>query len=304
MEEIKMDSAGDLLRAALQGELGNGSEMPSAEELERMKPSAEDFERMKVEAWNALPGETNAADGHYHCPLCNDKQIYAYLDENPYTGLKVEMHRQCECKKKRRVLRGLIASGLGAAVENCTFDKYQTRDGWQAAIKERAMQFVQSGVQFFYIGGQTGAGKTHLCTAIAMSLFEQGKNMRYMVWPKELPVMQGLVNEPEQYSAMMNELENVDVLYIDDLFQNGYENGRLRPPSGAETKRAFEIINQRVLDPGKITIISSEFTLQDLARIHESIAGRINEKANNGEYIINLSRDPGKNWRMKSMMDL
>lgn len=303
MEEIKMDSAGDLLRAALQGELGNGSEMPSDEELEQMKPSAEDFERMKVEAWNALPGETCAADGHYHCSLCNDKGIYAYLADDPLYGRKVEMHRQCDCKKKRHILRKLVASGLGDAVTSCTFDKYQTRDNWQEAIKGKAMQFAQSGVQVFFIGGQTGAGKTHLCTAIAMQLFEQGKNLRYMIWPKELPVMQGLVNEPEQYAAMMNELESVDVLYIDDLFQNGYENGRLRPPSGAETKRAFEIINQRALDKQKITIISSEFTLHDLARIHESIAGRINEKANNGEYVINLSRDPGKNWRMKNSMD-
>jgi len=295
VEEIKMDSAGDLLKTILPEGLGNGSDVPV--------PTKEEFEKMKVDAWNALPGEKTAADGFYHCPLCNDKQIYAYLDENPYTGLKVEMHMQCTCKKKRRVLRGLIASGLGAAVENCTFDKYQTRESWQEAIKARAMQFVDSGAQCFYMGGQTGAGKTHLCTAIAMSLFEQDKNLRYMIWPKELPVMQGLVNEPEQYAAMMNELENVDVLYIDDLFQNGYENGRLRSPSGAETKRAFEIINQRVLDPEKITIISSEFTLHDLTQIHPSIAGRINEKANNGEYCISLSRDPGKNWRMKNTLN-
>lgn len=291
-----MDSAGDLLKAILPEGLGNGSDVPV--------PTQEEFEQMKVDAWNALPGERVAADGFYHCPLCNDKGIYAYLEVSPYTGRKVEMHMQCTCKKKRHVLRGLIASGLGAAVENCTFDKYQTRESWQEAIKARAMQFVNSGAQCFYIGGQTGAGKTHLCTAIAMQLFEQGKNLRYMIWPKELPVMQGLVNEPEQYAAMMNELENVDVLYIDDLFQNGYENGRLRSPSGAETKRAFEIINQRALDPAKITIISSEFTLHDLARIHESIAGRINEKANNGDYIINVSKDPSKNWRMKNSLDL
>jgi len=288
-----MDSAGDLLKTLLPAGLVNGSDVPSADE----------FEQMKVDAWNALPGEKMAADGFYHCPLCNDKQIYAYLAENPYTGRMMEMHRQCDCKKKRRVLRGLVASGLGAAVEDCTFDKYQTRDGWQASIKARAMAFADSGVACFYIGGQTGAGKTHLCTAIAMQLFEQGKNLRYMIWPKELPIMQGLVNEPEQYAAMMNELENVDVLYIDDLFQNGYENGRLRSPSGAETKRAFEIINQRALDPAKITIISSEFTLHDLARIHESIAGRINEKAKNGDFVINLSRDPGKNWRMRNSLD-
>lgn len=288
-----MDSAGDLLKTLLPEGLGSGSNIDEKRVVQSM-----------VDSYNSIPGNKSAKDGFYHCEICNDKGVYAYMKYDETYQRWRDAYDQCGCSKKRNVLRGLIASGLGAAVENCTFDKYQTRDGWQVAIKERAMQFVQSGVQFFYIGGQTGAGKTHLCTAIAMSLFEQGKNMRYMVWPKELPVMQGLVNEPEQYSAMMDELENVDVLYIDDLFQNGYENGRLRPPSGAETKRAFEIINQRVLDPAKITIISSEFTLHDLARIHESIAGRINEKANNGEYVINLSRDPGKNWRMKSMMDL
>lgn len=284
-----MDSAGELLRTLLPEGLGNGIDAPSDE----------DFEQMKVKAWNALPGATVAADGHYHCSLCNNKGIYAYLDADPCTGRMREMHRECDCKKKRHVLRGLIASGLGSAVKNCTFDKYQTRDAWQASIKANAEQFPQSGAQCFFIGGQTGAGKTHLCTAIAMQLFEQGKDLRYMIWPKELPVINGLINEADKYSALMAELETVDVLYIDDLFQNGCEGGRLRAPSGPETKRAFEILNQRFLDPAKVTIISSEFTLQDVELIHPSVAGRINEKANDGEYIINISRDPAKNWRMK-----
>lgn len=293
MEEVTMESVGDLLKGQFQEGTHFGSDMTD-----------EQFEQMKVDDFNSLPGNRSESDGFYHCEMCNDKGIYAFLAFDSVTGRKRETHAQCPCGKKRQALRRIIASGLGDAIKDCTFDNYQVLHGWQKSVKDKALQFCEKGGQVFFMGGQSGAGKTHLCTAVAMSQFNKGRNIKYMIWPKELPVMQGLVNEPEQYSALMTELETVDVLYIDDLFKNGSEGGRLRPPSGAETKRAFEIINQRCINKKITTIISSEFTIPDLANIDEALAGRIVEKANDGEFCINLRRDPQKNWRMRSMLDL
>lgn len=286
-----MVSAGDSLKELFPAGIPCGTDLTD-----------EQYQQKKVDDFNALPGEGNASDGFYHCEICNDKGIYAYLATSPATGKKYDAYAQCSCGKKRHALRQLISSGLGDAIKDCRFDNYQTLHDWQAAIKSKAMQFAEQGGQVFFFGGQSGAGKTHLCTAITMHQFKQGRNIKYMTWPKEIPVMQGLVNEPQQYSALMTELETVDVLYIDDLFNNGMEGGRLRPPSGAETKRAFEIINQRCINKKLVTIISSEFTIPDLANIAENLAGRIVEKANDGEYCINLRKDPKKNWRMRSMM--
>lgn len=291
MEE-RMASAGDLLKVTFPEGMPFGTDL-----------TEEEYQQKKVNDYNAMPGEKRECDGFYHCEICNDKMMYAYLEENPATGRKYDAYAQCGCVEKRKALRRLISSGLGDAIKDCRFDNYQTPNDWQTAIKGKAMQFAEQGGQVFFFGGQSGAGKTHLCTAISMALFDKGCTIKYLIWPKEVPVMQGLVNEPQQYTAMMRDLETVDVLYIDDLFNNGMEGGRLRPPSGAETKRAFEIINQRCINKKLTTIISSEFTIPDLANIAENLAGRIVENANDGEFCINLRKDPKKNWRMRSMMN-
>lgn len=287
-----MASAGDLLKGRFAEGMPHGIDLTEDEYLQR-----------KVDDYNKMPGDKRECDGFYHCEKCNEKMLYAYITTSPATGIKREAYAQCDCVPKRQAMRRLIASGLGDAIKRCRFDNYQTLDGWQANIKGKAMQFAEQGGRVFFFGGQSGAGKTHLCTAIAMHHFNQGKGIKYMIWPKELPVIQGLVNEPERYTALMRELETVDVLYIDDLFNNGMEGGRLRSPSGPETKRAFEILNQRCINEKLVTIISSEFTIPDLANIAENIAGRIVENAGDGEYCINIRKDPKKNWRMRSMMN-
>jgi hypothetical protein len=100
-------------------------------------------------------------------------------------------------------------------------------------------------------------------------------------------------------------LKNADVLYIDDLFKNGKDDfGTVKQPTPADINAAFEIINYRYNNPGKITIISSERTLIEMNAIDEAIAGRIAEKSKAGGYCINLAKDGKKNWRMKGITEL
>ena len=126
-----------------------------------------------------------------------------------------------------------------------------------------------------------------------------------MVWFDEATRIKGLVTDAEAYNAMMSELKETDVLYIDDLFKpiKG-KDGQIVPPTYADVRLAIEIINYRYNNPGLVTIISGERTIDELIEIDEALAGRISELSKAGGYCINLKKDSGKNWRLKDVTTL
>lgn len=267
--------------------------------------SQEEYEQMKVDSYNAGIGNLDQADG-YQCDKCKNKGFIAVLRMAEVYGYPVETLVPCRCQKARNALSRLARSGLKDAVRKYTFEGYEAPEAWQEKIRDVAQRFCETqGDEWFFIGGQSGAGKTHICTAIAVHFIRQGKEMKYMLWRDEITRLKGLVTDPEQYGEAMAELKNADVLYIDDLFKNGKDDsGNVKQPTPADINAAFEIINYRYNNPGKITIISSERTLIEMNGIDEAIAGRIAEKSKAGGYCINLARDPRKNWRMKDMINL
>ena len=92
----------------------------------------------------------------------------------------------------------------------------------------------------------------------------------------------------DYYSEEIIKYKTCDVLYIDDLFKG-------REVSDADIKIAFDILNSRYIDNKKITIISSELTLQELYEIDEACASRITERARG--YIFNIGKERSKNFR-------
>lgn len=257
------------------------------------------------DSYNAMPGHLNDEDG-YDCPICKNKGMVSYVGEPDAFGYPTEYYKPCKCCKVRNALRRLARSGLKDLTKKYTLERYEAQDAWQQAIKQKAVEFCQdtSGAWFF-IGGQSGAGKTHICTAIAVQLIRQGNEVRYMVWQNEAPQIKAMVNEPAQYTSMLKELKEADVLYIDDLFKNGRGyDGQYQPPTPADVKLAFEIINYRYNNPRLVTIISCERTLQELNEWDEGVAGRIGERSKEAGYCISLKKDKAKNWRMKGVMEL
>lgn len=266
--------------------------------------SREEYEQFKVDSYNETEGNLHLADG-YDCPFCKNRGYIAKLEHNPVYGYGVEVLAKCKCHKARNAIARLFRSGLAAVVKKYTFDNYQTPEEWHNKIKEAAQRFCDGKASCFFIGGQSGAGKTHICTAISVHFIRQGKESMYMVWPEELPKIQAVVNDPVAYDAKMNELKNADVLYIDDLFKHGKdEYGRVKDPTAAEVHRAFEIINARYNNPERITIISSERTLSELHEIDAAIAGRIAEMSKEKGFCFNLRPDDKKNWRMQGLIEL
>lgn len=253
-----------------------------------------------VDSYNATTGDRNLLDG-YDCPICKNRGMIAVLTET--NGIYGDANRFCVCNEIRKQRLRLKKAGLLHMVETCTFDRYETPDAWQAAIKEKALRFTQDDEhRFFFIGGQSGAGKTHICTAITAHYIDQGKRAKYMVWIDESNKLKGLVTEPGEYAAAMDEIKKTEVLYIDDLFKpiRG-ANGQITPPSYADIRLAMEIINYRYNNPGLITIISGERTIDELLYLDEALAGRISQLSKEGGYCINLKKDSGRNWRLKGV---
>lgn len=267
--------------------------------------SREEYEQMKVDSYNAGIGNLDQADG-YNCDKCKNKGYIAELRHVEIYGYSVETLVPCRCQKIRNAIKRLSRSGLQDLVQRYAFDKYEAPEPWQQKIKEAAQRFCEDCKEdWFFIGGQSGAGKTHICTAIAVHFIRKGKEVKYMLWRDEITKIKANVNDPEQYGKMMDELKNAEVLYIDDLFKGGRDmDGNYKPPTPADINAAFEIINYRYNSPDLITIISSERILAELNEIDEAIAGRIAEKSKPHGYCINLKRDAEKNWRMKGMLEL
>lgn len=292
-----MEGIGSLLKMQMPEGLERGCEPYSDDPKEK--------ERQKAGDHNANAGFLHEEDG-YNCDICKNKGYVVTVVKNELFGYYTESLLNCRCCRIRNAIRRLNRSGLKARVKACTFDRYETPDAWQKTIKETAQRFVDSvNGEWFFIGGQSGAGKTHICTAAAIAKLKQGKELRYMEWREEVPKIKASITDAGRYAGLMKELKETDILYIDDLFKNGKgADGVVIQPTAADINLAFEIINYRYNQPELITIISSERTLIELMEIDEAIAGRVAERTKAHGFCINLKPDTQKNWRMRDLVEL
>ena len=231
-----------------------------------------------------------------------EKQELTTCKECADTGFKMinGWANRCPCQLEIQNKKRLEVSGLMNTLDKYTFENYEIKEKHQNAIKESATRYVEevrnNEKPWFFIGGQSGVGKSHICTAICSELMKMQKGLRYVIANKIILELKSCVMDTERYFRIMGNLVSVEVLYIDDLFKS-------RNVSDADIKVLFEIVNDRY-NSNKITIISSEKTVYDLESVVdlEAVAGRIFEKAS--DYIINITKDPSKNYRKNKFLDL
>ena len=236
---------------------------------------------------NAEQGKLNEIDG-YNCDKCKNKGYIWKLDEN-----LLDVRADCECIVVRDSLKRARNSGLGNILTDYSFEKYIAKEVWQEKLKNKAQQFcTDDSAKWFFIGGQVGCGKTHLCTAISNYYINSGYNLMYMVWVEDSKKIKAVANDPS-YQTEINKFKNADVLYIDDFLKvRGGEQ-----PTSADINLAFEIINHRLMNPEQITIISSEKNLDEIAEYDEATMSRIFQLT--GDYKFNIGKDKNKNYRTK-----
>lgn len=242
----------------------------------------------QIKWYNDTVGDLNEYDG-YNCSKCKNRGDFAKVSD---TGNIITV--SCDCRRTRSILAMAKNSGLNTVLKDYTFKNFDVAAEWQKTILDKAQAFCNdAAAQWFYIGGQVGCGKTHLCTAIAAHYIKTGYNVKYMLWADESKLLKATVNDKD-YSTKISPYKLVDVLYIDDFLKvkQGEE------PTSADLSLAFEIINHRLIAGNNITIISSEKMLDEIMAYDEATMSRIYQKA--GDYIINIPKDKAKNYCLKN----
>ena len=236
----------------------------------------------RIERYNSRPGNL---DG-YDCPICHNKGNVMIIRDG------YEYFPECECMERRRGKWRLEKSGLADMVGRCRFDTFETKTKVQETMKDMAQEFAKRGKGWFFVGGQVGCGKTHICTAICNEFMEQGKSVRYMIWTDEVTKLKAIKMNEEEYAREIAGWKRADVLYIDDLFKtrNGVQ------PTDADVNIAFEIVNARYNDKNLITIFSGERMMGDILDIDEALGSRIFQKC--GDFKLSIAKNRNNNYRL------
>ena len=250
----------------------------------------DEYEEKKLNTYNNSHGNMTG----YECAVCKNRGGIGVITDEGYFAV-----RNCVCMATRATLKNIERSGLKDLMERYTFDNWQSPKDWQKMIYDRAKSFMEdtgfdSKGRFFFIGGQPGSGKTHICTAMVAEMLNKGLSARYCVWDRESKHIKAVVNDDEEYSRAINPLLKVKVLYIDDFLK--VKSGA--QPTDADVKLSFEIVNYRY-NAGLMTIISTEFSPDELLDIDEAMGSRIIERA--GQYALYIGKNRDKNWRLRGV---
>ena len=253
-----------------------------------MEPTSDEYDQRQCAILNSLEG--NLAG--YDCPICRNKGIVNYVEDGYIQS------RDCECMAIRRDLYRVKASGLQNLLEEYTFDTFQAKELWQQNLLRGAQAFLRDhNRKWFFIGGQVGVGKTHLCTAIVAQFLKEGVGARYMLWKDETTRLKAVVNDSEAYARLISPLKTVPVLYIDDLFKTPVDEfGNKKPPTQGDINIAFEVLNYRY-NNDCVTILSSERVMDEILACDEAVGSRVYQRTK--EYCFNLGQDRNKNYRLR-----
>ncbi len=235
-----------------------------------------------MEAFNATEGDLKG----YNCKICKNRGCIAILVDG------VMAMKQCKCVKVRKSIRLMKETGINPDYKLANF---KAAADWQRNLLEAAKRFLQSPNCWFYAGGQVGSGKTHICTGIVRELLQQGYPARYMLWRDASVKIKAVVNKPEEYAALVEPLKTINILYIDDFFKSNAE------PTSADFNLAFEILNARY-NRKLVTIISSEYYLDEVIQLNPSIGSRIYERSIG--FQLNITRNSDRNYRLQKITRL
>lgn len=214
------------------------------------------------------------------CPICHNTGAILRKDEKGYL-----YSSECKCMAQRLSIRRIKRSGIMDMMERYTFDAYIAEDDERLKILHTARMYAENDYGWFYIAGQSGSGKTHICTAICSRLMERGKDVYYMRWRDESRQLKSIIND-EEVNEPLERLKRIPVLYIDDFFKGSANE--------ADVRLAFEIINARYNDSHLRTIFSSEINFEGLEEIDEAVCGRIYERSKGYRLAA-----PKENYRLR-----
>lgn len=248
------------------------------------------FAKMKADTVNSTIGNLTG----YDCKKCLNRGNIAIPKEDG--GISFQ---ECDCMKTRRCIWEMEKSGLKNIIREKTFEAFTAAEAWQNSIKAGAVTYAERLEGWLLFCGQSGSGKTHLCTAVCRSRLLAGDEVRYMPWRDKVAELKALSLDNERRAEILNGYKTAQILYIDDLYKVGRAADGTSNPTGADIGLAFEIINHRYINHLP-TIIYTEKTPQELIEIDEATGSRIIEMSGNNVYSI--ARDTRRNYRLRGVV--
>ncbi len=228
--------------------------------------------------------------GAYDCPICGNKGgISSYNKQTRQVWWK-----SCSCLESKKTLSNTAKSGLGELL-NYRVKDFVANDEFQKEMKSKAADYIRHARNEWFLAlGQSGCGKTMLCSAICNQRLREGKVVRYLIWSEFISIIKTIKSE-EDRNKHYHEYLKAEILYIDDLLKGN--------PTDYELKIAFQTINYRYNNKLP-TVISSELLIDDLRQLDDAIASRMYQYAQD-RFTIQVGKDSDKNYRFKgSQLDL
>jgi len=178
---------------------------------------------------------------------------------------------------------------------NKTLDNFVARDKKRKELLAAARAYVESfnlqdKAKYFglYFGAPTGAGKTHLATAILKAVILKGYTGVYCNIARLLEMLRELMFDRADYDdrGFLARCESADLLVLDDL---GIET-----VTGWVQDRLYLLVNRRYEDMGRtiVTTNCDDATLRE--RVGERVESRLVEMCNN-RWLF-----PNEDYRMKT----
>ena len=235
----------------------------------------------RVDIYNALAGDDDGTG--VHCDLCLNRGDIAFAADG---YLRV---RPCKCAGTRLTVRRLQRCGIWEQAKRCKLDNFKTDTPTRRHMKETVTQYVQdpSG-HWLMLCGQSGAGKTHLCTAAFVQIsYRYGMAGQYFLWNRDGRALKS--SAMEDTMGLWDRYKKAELLYIDDLFKDAQGD--------ADRRLAFELLDYRC-NNRLITIISSEMTIDQILALDQAIGGRIKEMCG-ASHLVSIAPDPAKNYRLR-----
>ncbi len=198
----------------------------------------------------------------YTCPECKD---------TGYIG-----STKCACMKKRLVEKYYAVSNLSNILEYENFDRFDLSlyektpfSGEELSPFENMRliledvltnaDFAENDFFNYYFYGNSGLGKTFMCSCIAKKLLDEGNSVIYMSAYSLADLLEKnrfRHNDLEEDDESIDMLFDADLLIIDDL---GTES-----PTSVTASEIFKVINNRLINR-KSTVISSNLRPRELS---------------------------------------
>lgn len=256
-----------------------------AERLNALKERNLELQKKRSELLLSGGFSEDYTDFKYECDKCQDY--------GAYNG------KMCQCYKTRIIEEQFKQSGISALVKTQSFDTFSTELYENSDEMKELYNYAVNYVKNFdkikenvLLVGGTGLGKTHISTAIAKALIENGHNVVFecaqnVFFDFESDRFLDRFGGEEPISG---KYLDCDLLIIDDL---GAEN-----ISGFTVSCLYNIINTR-LNKNLPIIASTNFTSKELRqkyhdRITSRLFGEFNIKMFKGKDIRQVKKIEGR----------